>query len=367
MPLHKLSNDVWLCITSYCDGMTSNSIAATCKQFRQVFRRNRQFVLVATPARIQSGMFKWLKRYMVANTGTEVDGPPVGYLTIVLPQMPDYDDDDSADHLPVCDDDSDDNDDSDPEKKPRPYAHESEFLSVVRLAVVSIPNIKLVVGHHSPMSSSQLAFAMQSLARGGCLVLDLSDLVDCDLTAFHMGRSMWAPLLRLGRLHLKLENTNADDRLVRGMVCAIEASLIIGKRPVAWRDLTLELAQNLITDEGLTQMIRGLGRCPRLVQLTLDVTDNKRIQHSDKVATIMDAVGHIPSLHIKLNASIDTRKPTIQRSHPRHPCLFLSFVFCLLKGTKRGTICICPIFESSAFLWRDTPFSSMHCRFHIKL
>ena len=327
MPFHDISADVWLCIAGHCDGVASNCIAATCKRFRQAFRHYRHFVLVATPARIQLGMFQWLQRYIVANTNADVDGPPVGYLTIVLPKMPDYDDDlGDSDDVSVSDSDA-----SDPENRPRPYAHEREFLSTVCMAVAAIPNIKLVVGHHSPMSLSRLADAMQKFARGGCLVLDLSHLVDYDLTAFHLGRSMWATLLRLDRLHVKLENTNADDRLVRGLVSAVEASLI-SKHPVAWRDLTLGLAHNLITDQGLTLMIHSLGRCPQLAQLTLDVSRNKQIQHpDDKVATIVDAVGHIPSLHIKLDGCDGT---IIRGSHPRHPCLFLSF--CLGQTQKEA-------------------------------
>ena len=84
-----LPDEVWLCIAGDCDGATSNAMASVCQQFRQVFRRNRPFVFIATPARIQSGLFRWLERYVSRSAGG-VDGPPMGSLTIVLPVMAHY-------------------------------------------------------------------------------------------------------------------------------------------------------------------------------------------------------------------------------------------------------------------------------------
>ena len=104
----------------------------------------------------------------------------------------------------------------------------------------------------------------------------------------------------MSKLQLKLDGTRASDNVILGMVCAIEASLTTDQ-PVAWRDVKLGLARNLITDEGLTSMIRSLGRCPQLVRLTLDLTENQDIRHPEKLDRMLGALGHIPSLHIRLD------------------------------------------------------------------
>ena len=101
--------------------------------------------------------------------------------------------------------------------------------------------------------------------------------------------------------------------MIRPIMCAIEASLLTNQ-PVAWRELNLGLAHNLITDEGLTAMIHSLGRCPQLVQLTLDLTDNNNIRDPEKLDTLACVLGHIPALHIKLDACGRQERKKLQRT-----------------------------------------------------
>ena len=127
-------------------------------------------------------------------------------------------------------------------------AHELEIVEALRAAVAAIPNIKLVIDKRSPLSLLSLADALQCFARGGSLVLDLSNRRMDDIAEFHIGRSMWAALVHLGMLHLNLDNTRASDNVINGMVCAIEAS---SEHPVAWGDLNLNLSHNQLTNIGL--------------------------------------------------------------------------------------------------------------------
>ena len=246
---------------------------STLQRFRQLFCHSRHLVMVATPTRIQSGMFHWLERCVSGNAGG-VDGPPMAALTIVLPDMHD------KDYKSYC--------------QGYELRHQTEFLSAVQMAVAAIPAVKLIIGQHVPLSL--LADWMQTKACGKGLFLDLSDWVVRDLTA-----PIWATLVQLSGLQLKLHGGDMydDDNVVLGMVCAIEASLATD-HPVAWREVGLGFARNSITDTGLTSMIRSLGRCPQLVQLKLDLTESQRIQNPEKLDRLVGALGHIPSLHIKL-------------------------------------------------------------------
>ena len=321
VPCTQIPDDLWLYIARGCDGPEINTMASLCHHFRQLFRCSRQFVMVAThrigqtatnslrdwlmcpilaaPARIQSGMLHWLEQCISDSVG----GPPMGALTIVLPDMP-------VDHQG--------------HHESRCLTRQTEFLRAVRVAAAAIPIVKLIIGLCVPLSLSLLADALQSLACGGHLVLDLSDRVvyqnQQHLITLHTARPLWATLVQLTVLRLDLDGLSVKNNVVLGMVCAIEASLTrIGpfpvpclqemcpilswttNQPVAWRDVKLGLSRNSITDEGLTRMIQSLGRCPQLVQLTLDLTFNQHIRHPEKLDRLLCALGHIPSLHIRLD------------------------------------------------------------------
>ena len=150
MTLREIPDDLWLYIARGCDGPDINTMASMCQHFRQLFRRSRPLVMVATPAGIQSGMFHWLEQCISDSAG---GGPPMGALTIVLPDMPD----DHQGH---------------PESR-----RQTEFLCALRVAVAAIPIVKLIIGPHVSLSLPLLADALQSIAYGGRLSLDLSDRV----------------------------------------------------------------------------------------------------------------------------------------------------------------------------------------------
>ena len=221
-------------------------------------------------------MFDWLERHV---SGC-VDGPPMGSLTIIVPDM----------STNRCHN----------ENREIHTMDKTKFLSAVRsVSAAAVPDLTLVIG--APLALSSLADAMQSFVTGGRLCLDLSNWYMHDLIALYDGRPLWAMLVRLSGLRLILDGTGASDEVVLGMVCAVEASLLTDQ-PVAWRDVNLGLARNLITDNGLTAMIRSLGRCPQLVQLTLDLTENDKIRHPEKLDMLACVIGHIPVLHIKFDA-----------------------------------------------------------------
>ena len=232
MNVLELPHHVLLFLSRWCDATDCSAMASTCETLRHVFRRGQRLRLVATPRRIRAGMFDWLERCVL--------GPPMASLTIILQEM----------MLNVG-------------RHRVPIMDQPTFLSAVRAAVTAaIPDLTFVIG--VPLSLSSLADAMQSLACGGRLCLDLSNWSLHHLTALHDGQPLWTILMRQSGLHLKLNGTGANDRVINGMVCAINASLLTGQ-PVEWQDVTFELATNAVTDEGLTALVRGLGRCPQLV------------------------------------------------------------------------------------------------------
>lgn len=174
-------------------------------------------------------------------------------------------------------------------------------MSAVRVAVAAIPDIKLVLGVPSLFL---LADAMQSFASNSRLVLDLSPSFPirghCDLTAFHVGHSLWAILVQRSELDLNLQRMGVRDDVIAGMAHAIEASLLTD-RPVAWRIVKLGLAYNPISEAGIWLLMQSLGRCPHLVDLTIDLGYNEYTRDPVKLDAIMHALGHIPSLHIALD------------------------------------------------------------------
>ena len=283
-PPQELPDDVWLFVAHWCDGADSSAMASTCQQCRRVFRRGQRLLMVATPAHIRSGIFDWL--------ASGVDDPPMGSLTIIVPDMRNQET--NRHPVRIVPDVRNRN----TNRRPMPDADQTKFLSAVRSVVAAaVPNLRLVIG--VPVALSSLADAMQSLVYGGRLCLDLSRWSMHDLIALHDGQPLWAMLVQLSGLRLILDSTGIGDCIFLGMVCAIEASLWTDQ-PVAWCDVNLGLAQSLITDKGLTAMIRGLGQCPRLVQLTVDLTENHGIG-PEKLDVLAAAMGHIPAIHITLD------------------------------------------------------------------
>jgi hypothetical protein len=304
MPPQELPDDIWLFLAYWCDGTDSKAMACTCQQFRRVFRRGQHIVMVATWARIQSGVFGWLERYVSGHTGGCVDGPPMGSLTIVLPETPIVSQWQHCRLYQHC-------------RRLCPHTDQTPFLCAVRSAVAAaIPDLNLVIG--APLSLSLLADALQlftgdglsldlsnhtmdhRLPGGGIIAIVRSNWSTQHLLALHDVQPLWAIVVRCSRLQLKLDATGATDSVVLGMAAAIEASLLTNQ-PVAWRSVTLGLANNSITDEGLTAMIQSLGQCPRLVQLTLDLTENQNIRHPEKLKRIAGVLAHIPEIHVTLD------------------------------------------------------------------
>jgi hypothetical protein len=63
----------------------------------------------------------------------------------------------------------------------------------------------------------------------------------------------------------------------------------------------LKYAARCCTDYGMAALVRSLGRCTCLRQLTLDMSYND-ITGTGKLCIVSEALRHIPSLRIKLDS-----------------------------------------------------------------
>jgi hypothetical protein len=255
-------DDLFSSIVGLCDGAMRRALANTCRRMRTLINPKRHCRLVASPVRIQSGMFVWLYEYMKHTPPTG----RMGALSINYVVSPPFSEGDLG------------------------------FFTIVALAGTIFHNLRLVI-QNSPLSMVRLTNALQSLQPGGQLVLDLSYQSAVVASKMH---PLWTAALCLSTFRLKLHNTDVTDTLAEDIARAIHASLDT-PHPVAWKKLKLGFSHNFITDRGLLALAESIGKCPHLKDVNINLSYND-IRHPDKLSVVSQFMGHIPALHIKMDS-----------------------------------------------------------------
>ena len=159
----RLSDDVIVQhLVAMCEtGGTDHTLAAVCRRFRRLLGGLRHCTLIATPGRIDAGMFRWLERY------TPVAGePPMTRLsvTFLLP----------ASHT----------------------EYQDPLIRAIGRGVATFTDVQLLV-QNSVASVRKLATTLlRNLTYGGRLTLDLSH--HPGITTQSM-EPIWTALVRLSK------------------------------------------------------------------------------------------------------------------------------------------------------------------------
>ena len=267
-----LPDELWSTIVDACDGVMRRALANTCRRMRHQTNPKRHCRLVANPVRIQAGMFVWLFNYMT-------HAPPngrMGALSINYVVSPPF------------------------------SQQESGLFTIVACAATFFRSLRLVI-QNSPLSMVRLTNMLQGVQPGGHLALDLSYQSAVVPAAM---RPLWIAAVRLSGFRLKLHNTDVTDTLVEDLAQAIHATLDTS-HPVAWVSVKLGLAHNFITDRGFLALAEGVGQCPRLKDVTINLSYND-IRRPDKLEVMKHCMGHIPTLRVKLDSDCwDTNMCTL--------------------------------------------------------